>query len=62
VGERRVALAVAQVLGIRTLDSGPLPPLLRADALLAIGTLDSELLLVLNSARLIPDEAWEALR
>jgi purine-binding chemotaxis protein CheW len=62
--ERRVALAVDAVLGIRRLDLAGLhdvPPLLAAldqAALSAIGTLDSGLVLVLGQARLVPDRVW----
>jgi purine-binding chemotaxis protein CheW len=60
----RVALAVSEVTGIRTLDAkslGGLPPLLRsarADLVSAIGSLDAELLLVLEGGRVLPDSAW----
>ncbi len=63
VGERRVALAVGQVLGTRDLsrrDLQALPPLLREagrESIAALGRLDAELLLVLDGARLLPDEA-----
>ncbi|HUG26320.1 MAG TPA: chemotaxis protein CheW [Albitalea sp.] len=63
---RRIALAVGGVLGVRPLPSASLtelPPLLHdasADVIAAIGLLDAELLLVLRSARLLPDEAWAA--
>jgi purine-binding chemotaxis protein CheW len=62
-GERRVALAVDSVLGVRAVPAGSLrelPPLLHeacADVVAAIGLLDAELLLVLHSARLLPDDA-----
>lgn len=59
-GDRVVAIAVEAVLGIRTVDlarfeglpplwQGPCPP-----AIAALGTLDRELLLVLETARLLP--------
>jgi purine-binding chemotaxis protein CheW len=60
VAGRGVALAVDGVVGVRTLalDSlRDLPPLLRdaeVDVVGSIGTLDSQLLLVLRSARLLP--------
>ena len=63
----RVALAVSEVTGIRTLDAksiGALPPLLRgarADLVSAIGSLDAELLLVLEGGRVLPDSAWSEL-
>ncbi len=67
VGERRVALAVGSVLGIRSLEAaslGGLPPLLgdaNADVVAALGTLDSDLLLVLEGSRMLPASAWAAL-
>jgi purine-binding chemotaxis protein CheW len=60
IGERAIALAVDGVVGVRTLAVDALhelPALLRdaeVDAVSSIGTLDSELLLVLRSARLVP--------
>jgi purine-binding chemotaxis protein CheW len=62
-GNRRVALAVDCVLGVRAVVPEllhALPPLLHeadTDVIAAIGLLDAELLLVLRSARLLPDEA-----
>jgi hypothetical protein len=41
-----------------------MPPLVKtahADAVSAIGALDAELLVVLESARMLPDDAWAAL-
>jgi purine-binding chemotaxis protein CheW len=65
LGERRhVALAVEEVLGVRELDATSLeeiPPLLHgaaAEAISAILLLDGELLLVLQTARLIPESMW----
>lgn len=63
VGERPVALAVESVIGVRALSAltfAELPPLARAAAagvVAAISTLDAELLLVLEAARLLPDGA-----
>jgi purine-binding chemotaxis protein CheW len=63
-GHRRVALAVDAVLGIRTIPSGSLDALPRLfqdaalDAASAVGTLDSELMLVLRGARLVPEHIW----
>ncbi len=67
VGDRRVALAVDEVLGVgagaeQSLEA--LPPLLgevAADVVEAIGTLDAHLLLVLRGGRLVPDRVWETL-
>jgi purine-binding chemotaxis protein CheW len=61
-GERVAALAVDEVLGVRRLAPASLeqlPALLgtaAADALSAIGTLDAELLLILDGGRMIPEE------
>lgn len=61
VDDRQVALAVGQVLGVRDAARGSLhalPPLLgdtSAPAVAAVGLLDAQLLLVLGSARLLPD-------
>lgn len=67
VEERRVALAVDEVVGIRDVGaerSADLPPLLQeagADVVSAVGTLDSTLLLLLRGARMIPPAVWTAL-
>ena len=67
VGERRVALAVEDVLGVRALEVASLralPPLLangERSALGALATLDSDLLLVLEGARLVPEAVETAL-
>lgn len=67
VGERRVAIGVDNVVGVRNLESteiGELPPLLgdaAADVLEAIGTRDAQLLVVLRAARIVPDEVWTTL-
>lgn len=64
-GTRSVVLAVDMVTGVADLASTVgLPPLLAhscADAIDAIGVLDAEFLLVLRSARLIPDNVWRNL-
>jgi len=66
--EKRVALAVEQVIGIRELTAvslQDLPSLLRtanADMVAAVGTLDSELLLVLQTARMVPETVWQTLQ
>ena len=63
-GERTAALAVDSVLGVGSLPEGALgsvPPLLReatADSVAAIGSLDNELLLVLETARVVPESLW----
>jgi purine-binding chemotaxis protein CheW len=67
VGTRRVALAVDAVVAVKDIAAHAvhdLPPLLRevgADAVSAIGTLDSDLLLLLQAARVVPDSVWGAL-
>lgn len=67
VGARRVSLGVKDIRGVRTLSAasyGALPPLLRdagTESLAAMGALDDELLLVLQTGRLIPEEAWTAI-
>jgi len=64
---RRVALAVDAVLGIRKFapaDFKEMPTLLRdaaRGAVETIGALDSELLFVLNTASVVPDEFLESL-
>jgi purine-binding chemotaxis protein CheW len=65
--DRRVAIGVDSVVGLRHLDSaqlGDLPPLLRdvsADLIESCGTRDAEFLLVLRAARIVPDEVWTTL-
>jgi purine-binding chemotaxis protein CheW len=66
LGDRSVALAVEEVLGVRdatSLSLQGLPPLLarmkpRVAAL--IGRVDAEFLAVLRDARFVPDRAWPA--
>ena len=66
-GARKVVLVAEAVAGIRRLAAGELnglPPLLREvarDAVTAIGILDSALLLVLRTARLVPDAVYRDL-
>lgn len=66
-GARRVALAVATVVGLKDLDqtlAQELPPLLQnvdADLIEAIGTSDAQLLLVLRAARIVPEDVWASL-
>jgi purine-binding chemotaxis protein CheW len=65
--DRSVALAVASVLGVKHVDPAslaPLPSLLgpaNAQLVDAVGQLDRELLLVLGTARLVPESVWRAL-
>ena len=64
-GARSVALAVEVVLGVHTVPTGmlqELPPLLEpASGLSAIGRLDDQLFLVLEAARIVPEELWRAI-
>ncbi len=66
-GGRTVGLAVDEVFGVRAIGAGQvgeLPPLIReavGDAVAAIGRLDSELLLLLRAARLVPDTLLDEL-
>jgi len=65
VGARTVAAAVGAVLGVRTLaGDGTLPPLLKEaghGAIQALGSIDRELLLVLEGARLVPEALYAQL-
>jgi purine-binding chemotaxis protein CheW len=67
VGGRSVALAVESVFGVEDLAGevmSDLPPLLggvSGDAVTAIAALDSELLVLLDDARLVPASTWAAL-
>jgi purine-binding chemotaxis protein CheW len=64
LGTRLVAIGVDAVVGVRALDSaqlGELPPLLRnvrTDLIEAIGIRDTQLLVVLRAAHIVPDEVW----
>jgi purine-binding chemotaxis protein CheW len=64
IGGRPVALAVDAVSGVRSIDPtllNDLPPLLRnaaSDAVMAIGTLDAELLFLLQVGRLVPETVF----
>lgn len=67
-GDRQVALLVGAVLGIRDLDAvaamQELPPLLQGalrEVVETIGTLDEQLLMVLQAGWKLPDEVWQAL-
>jgi purine-binding chemotaxis protein CheW len=63
----RIALAVDHVQGVRSIASESLqalPPLLQcadAEVIAAIGMLDAELLLVMQTARLVPEDLWAVL-
>jgi chemotaxis signal transduction protein len=61
-GDRLVALAVDEAVGLRSLPDASLPPLMQqaaSDTVIAMSTLDSELLLVLDAARLAPGDWFE---
>jgi purine-binding chemotaxis protein CheW len=66
LGERRVALAVEEVVGVRRLGSeslSELPSLLASadtELVATVGALDGELLLSLDAARLVPETLWRA--
>ncbi|MEO7036751.1 MAG: chemotaxis protein CheW [Polyangiaceae bacterium] len=66
--DRRVALAVEQVIGVRTLSTpslSALPPLLgeaSAEFVSRVGALDVRLLVVLESGRVLPESAWASLQ
>ena len=66
LGARRAALAVDEVIGIRSVDPGNLqdmaPLLERVEhgTIREVTTLDNELLLVLQAARLVPDSVWDS--
>ena len=65
-GERPVALAVDEVLGVFALDPDTfrgLPPLVQsaADRLESVAALDAQLLFVLNASTMVPNEVWHEL-
>jgi purine-binding chemotaxis protein CheW len=67
VGERRLALLVDGVVGLRRLDATrleDLPSMLtasNADLIEAVSTADAQLLVVLRAARVIPEAVWATL-
>jgi len=67
VGERRAALSVGKVIGVHSLESGAvreLPPLLggaSAEVIRAVGSLDAQLLLLLETSRVLPESSWASL-
>lgn len=67
VGDRAIALQVEAVLGVRVFAAdtfNQLPPLLRdvaTETVAAIGTRDSELLLALRAARIVPESVFNDL-
>jgi purine-binding chemotaxis protein CheW len=66
-GSRTIALAAEAVLGVWAIGAerlSQLPPLLRdaaTDTIAAIGTLDAELLFLLRTARIVPDDLFDRL-
>jgi purine-binding chemotaxis protein CheW len=64
---RLAALAVDAIVGVRALPEASLtdlPPLLRdasTELIMAVGTLDAALLLLLETSRLVPEPVWSAL-
>jgi purine-binding chemotaxis protein CheW len=65
IADRQVALAVDRVTGVGDVDDAALdawPGLLGAEqGRAALGVADGELMTALDSARLVPDEAWQQL-
>jgi len=67
-GTRLIALAVDAVVGVIEIPPDAvevLPPLFQRnglDAISAIGVLDADLLLVLQSTRLVPDDVWATIQ
>jgi purine-binding chemotaxis protein CheW len=68
LGNRTAVLAVDAVLDVRSLGPGILaqvPPLLRGageELVSVMGALDTQLLLVLEAARLVPDLVWSEIK
>jgi purine-binding chemotaxis protein CheW len=67
VGDRQVALSVDEVLGVYNLNSSTtqkLPPLFQGasrDIIEAMGTLDTQLLVVLRQGWELPEDVWQAM-
>jgi purine-binding chemotaxis protein CheW len=67
LNQRQVALSVERVIGVRELNAATimeLPPLLHGasqDVIEAIGTLDEQVLVILNSGWELPDEVLRAM-
>lgn len=66
-GERAIALSVETVIGVAELADAEvtsMPPLLRnarTEAIEAIGCLDAELLVMLQTAKLVPESIWKSI-
>lgn len=64
-GERALAVAVDEVLGVQAIDRAtladapPLAQLARPEVIDAIGVLDARLLLLLRAARLLSEDDWQ---
>jgi len=67
IATRQVVIAVDAVLGVSSVSRealGELPPLLRdasSDVIDGIGTLDTDLLVLLSGARIVPATVWALL-
>jgi purine-binding chemotaxis protein CheW len=67
VGQRCVAIAVQRVVGIADLSDrvfdnlSPLLQTVQTEFIQTLGTLDAEFLMMLDTARLVPDSVWQAL-
>ena len=64
IAGRRAIIALDEVLGVGKLPETGSVPVLRGAAggtVSALGTLDRDLLAVLDAARLVPEEVWRAL-
>jgi purine-binding chemotaxis protein CheW len=67
VRDRQLALLVDEVSGVQHIDQAQLsqlPPLLRGanrDSITAIGARDAALLVVLDAARVVPEDSWRAI-
>ena len=68
VGEQRIGVGVDFVVGVQRLDIAKLsalPPIVRdvrTDYIEAVGSLDTQLLMVLRTSRIIPEDVWAELR
>ena len=66
-GNRSVALAVDETVGVREIadsavaDAPLFPSRAKGTAIAAVATLDRDLLIVLESARLVPDHVWTSI-
>jgi len=66
-GQRKVALAVDRVIGIHDMEPGrvaAVPPLLScvaSEAIASLGSLDSDLLAMLRTSHVVPEDVWALL-